>query len=50
MDHPKQTGQGFLERHQLEQGYFGNVFSSIRASISRSDAQDDDILDAFVAL
>jgi len=48
--HPKKSGFGFTERIELVRSVFGNAAEEIRASISRAEANDDDILDAFAAL
>lgn len=50
MRHPKKTGFGFAERLDLVRSVFGNAAEEIRSEISRVQAGDDDILDAWAAL
>jgi predicted RNase H-like nuclease len=50
MHHPKQSGFGFLERFRLVNDVFPGAAEAIRESIPRSQAFDDDILDALAAL
>ena len=50
MAHPKASGFGFIERHELVENTFGAVVHGIRAEIPRAAANDDDILDALAAL
>jgi predicted RNase H-like nuclease len=48
---PKRSGSGFLPRHELVTRHFGaDAFKTVRALRSRSQAADDDILDAYAAL
>lgn len=50
MRHPKQSGFGFLERFRLVNDVFPGAAEAIRESVPRSQATDDDILDALAAL
>lgn len=51
MPHPKRTFAGARDRHRLVESLFGSdAFDNIRGQHRRSDAADDDILDAFAAL
>jgi predicted RNase H-like nuclease len=50
MPFPKKSGLGFLERNRLLDGVWPGAFEAIRLQFKRKDVQDDDILDALVAL
>lgn len=50
MAHPKRTGLGFAERHALIDAHFPGAFERARVKHRRSEAADDDILDALAAL
>lgn len=48
---PKKSAAGFLARHDLVRAYFGEqAWTTVRARYRRSEAADDDIVDAFAAL
>ena len=47
---PKKSGWGFVERLAMVQSVFGSAPGKVRAAVSRKQATDDDILDAFAAL
>jgi len=48
--HPKKSGFGFMERLGIVQAVYGSAPSAVRDEVPRSQAADDDILDAFAAL
>lgn len=48
--HSKASGFGFLERIEIARTVFGSSPERVRAGVPRSQATDDDILDAFAAL
>jgi len=48
--HSKKSGFGFAERLALVEHVFGSTPAAVRASVPRTLATDDDILDAFAAL
>jgi predicted RNase H-like nuclease len=50
MRHPKLSGFGFVERLELVRTVFGQAAEEIRETVPRSEAGDDDILDALAAL
>lgn len=50
MRHPKLSGFGFAERLELVRTVFGDAAEEIREAVPRSEAGDDDILDALAAL
>jgi predicted RNase H-like nuclease len=50
LHHPKKSGFGFMERFALVEKAFGSAPHDVRAVVPRSQATDDDILDAFAAL
>lgn len=50
MQFAKKKPEGRIERHSLVNRTWPGVYESIRASIPRKDAKDDDILDAFAGL
>lgn len=48
---PKRSGLGFATRHALVARHFGaDAFETVRHRYRRTEASDDDILDAFAAL
>jgi len=50
MRYPKRSGFGFVERFELARSAFGRAAEEIREAIPKSEAGDDDILDALAAL
>ena len=50
LKHPKTSGFGFSERIELVRNVFVTAPERVRNEVSRHDATDDDILDAFAAL
>ena len=48
--HSKKSGFGFVERLTMVRNFFGSSPEDVRATVSRTQATDDDILDAFAAL
>ena len=50
MEHPKQSGFGFLERLKLVQREFGDIAARIRRQVTRAAVADDDILDALAVV
>lgn len=50
MLHPKASGFGFAERLRLVETVFGAAAERARCQLPRTDASDDDILDALAAL
>jgi len=47
---PKKSGVGFATRLRLVETRFPSQFDLVRRGVSRREAADDDILDAFAAL
>jgi predicted RNase H-like nuclease len=50
MAHPKKSGQGYLDRYRLLENHFGPQMADLRSQVARREAEDDDLLDALVAL
>lgn len=50
LQHSKKSGFGFMERIKMVEKIYGSSPYRVRAEISRKQATDDDILDAFAAL
>jgi predicted RNase H-like nuclease len=50
LQYPKKSGFGFMERFAMVERVFGSSPYQVRAAVTRKQATDDDILDAFAAL